>query len=104
MGNKWKMSEGHEKLQLQEDDVLKFLASGMHLGARNCETVMQDYSYARKSDGIHIINLRKTWEKLLQQTLWHTCCIEVCCSHRCIVDCWPFHSRNLHESDPEGLP
>jgi len=59
------MSEGHEKLQLQEDDVLKFLASGMHLGARNCETVMQDYSYARKSDGIHIINLRKTWEKLL---------------------------------------
>lgn len=59
------MSEGLEKLQLQEDDVLKFLASGMHLGAQNCETVMEDYSYARKSDGIHIINLRKTWEKLL---------------------------------------
>merc|ERR1712048_548040 len=64
-GKPVKMSGGLEKLQLQEDDVLKFLASGMHLGAQNCETVMQSYVYARKSDGIHILNLRKTWEKLL---------------------------------------
>merc|ERR1712158_309830 len=26
---------------------------------------MQSYVYARKSDGIHILNLRKTWEKLM---------------------------------------
>jgi len=59
------MSGGIEALQLREDDVAKFLASGMHLGATNCETVMMSYVYKRKSDGIHIINLRKTWEKLL---------------------------------------
>lgn len=59
------MSGGLEALQLREDDVAKFLASGMHLGATNCETVMMSYVYKRKSDGIHIINLRKTWEKLL---------------------------------------
>merc|ERR1711964_327485 len=56
---------GLEALQLREDDVAKFLASGMHLGATNCETVMMSYVYKRKADGIHIINLRKTWEKLL---------------------------------------
>lgn len=59
------MSGGLEALQLREDDVAKFLASGMHLGATNCETVMESYVYKRKGDGIHIINLRKTWEKLL---------------------------------------
>merc|ERR1711970_1687552 len=37
----------------------------MHLGSQNVEVSMQSYVYKRKSDGIHIINLRKTWEKLL---------------------------------------
>jgi len=59
------MSEGIEALQLKEDDVKKFLASGAHLGAQNVDRLMESYVYKRKSDGIHIINLRKTWEKLI---------------------------------------
>jgi len=59
------MSEGFEALQLKEDDVKKFLASGTHLGAQNVDSHMEAYVYKRKSDGIHIINLRKTWEKLI---------------------------------------
>lgn len=59
------MSEGIEALQLKEDDVTKFLASGAHLGAQNADTHMESYVYKRKSDGIHIINLKKTWEKLV---------------------------------------
>jgi len=59
------MSEGFEALQLKEDDVKKFLASGTHLGAQNMDRHMASYVYKRKSDGIHIINLRKTWEKLV---------------------------------------
>jgi small subunit ribosomal protein SAe len=59
------MSEGFEALQLKEDDVKKFLASGTHLGAQNVDRLMESYVYKRKSDGIHIINLRKTWEKLM---------------------------------------
>ena len=59
------MSEGIEALQLKEDDVTKFLASGAHLGAQNVDRHMESYVYKRKSDGIHIINLRKTWEKLV---------------------------------------
>ena len=60
-----KMSEGIEALQLKEDDVTKFLAAGAHLGAQNVDRHMESYVYKRKGDGIHIINLRKTWEKLV---------------------------------------
>jgi len=59
------MSEGIEALQLKEDDVTKFLAAGAHLGAQNVDRHMESYVYKRKGDGIHIINLRKTWEKLV---------------------------------------
>jgi len=60
-----KMSEGIDALQLKEEDVTKFLTSGSHLGAQNVDTLCADYVYKRKSDGIHIINLKKTWEKLI---------------------------------------
>jgi len=59
------MSEGFEALQLKEDDAKKFLASGAHLGAQNVDRLMESYVFKRKSDGIHIINIRKTWEKLM---------------------------------------
>jgi len=59
------MSGGLDALQLREDDVAKFLASGMHLGSQNVEVSMMSYVYKRKSDGIHIINLKKTWEKIV---------------------------------------
>lgn len=59
------MSEGIEALQLKEDDVTKLLASGAHLGAQNVDSHCESYVYKRKADGIHIINLKKTWEKLI---------------------------------------
>lgn len=59
------MSEGIEALQLKEEDVTKFLASGAHLGAQNVDSHCESYVFKRKADGIHIINLRKTWEKLI---------------------------------------
>ncbi|KAB1261503.1 40S ribosomal protein SA [Camelus dromedarius] len=46
-------------------DVLKFLAAGTHLGGTNLDFQMEQYIYKRKSDGIYIINLKRTWEKLL---------------------------------------
>lgn len=52
-------------MQLAEDDVSKFLASGTHLGTNNLDFQMESYVYKRRNDGVHIINLRKTWEKVL---------------------------------------
>lgn len=59
------MSGGLEVLQLKEEDVVKFLTAGVHLGANNYNFQMEDYVYKRKTDGVHIINLKKTYEKLL---------------------------------------
>ncbi|XP_067006571.1 small ribosomal subunit protein uS2 [Anabrus simplex] len=59
------MSGGLDVLSLKEDDVTKMLAAFTHLGTDNVNFQMEQYVYKRRSDGIHIINLRRTWEKLL---------------------------------------
>uniref|UniRef100_A0AAY5KZW3 40S ribosomal protein SA n=1 Tax=Esox lucius TaxID=8010 RepID=A0AAY5KZW3_ESOLU len=59
------MSGNLDVLQMKEEDVLKFLAAGTHLGGTNMDFQMEHYTYKRKSDGVFIINLKKTWEKLL---------------------------------------
>ncbi|EGW07347.1 40S ribosomal protein SA [Cricetulus griseus] len=59
------MSGALDVLQMKEDDVLKFLAAGTHLGGTNFDFQMEQYIYKRKNDGIYIINLKRTWEKLL---------------------------------------
>ena len=41
------------------------LAAQSHLGSKNAEKRMLPYVYKRRKDGIHIINLNKTWEKLM---------------------------------------
>ena len=59
------MSGARDVLQMKEEDVLKFLAAGSHLGGTNLDFQMEQYIYKRKSDGIYIINLKRTWERLL---------------------------------------
>lgn len=59
------MSGGLEVLALRDEDMLKFLAAGAHLGTTNVDFQMLQYVFKRKPDGIYIINLKKTWEKLL---------------------------------------
>jgi len=60
------MSGGLEVLSLKEDDVTKFLACSTHIGTNSADFQMLQYVYKRKkNDGICIINLKKTWEKLL---------------------------------------
>jgi len=41
------------------------LAATTHVGSTNSEVTMEQYIFKRKSDGINIINLKKTWEKML---------------------------------------
>lgn len=45
------MSGGLDVLQMKEEDVLKFLAAGTHLGGTNLDFQMEQYIYKRKSDG-----------------------------------------------------
>nr|XP_021516894.1 40S ribosomal protein SA-like [Meriones unguiculatus] len=59
------MSRALDVLQMKEEDVLKVLATGTHLGGTNLDFQMEQHIYKRKSDGVYIINLKRTWEKLL---------------------------------------
>ncbi|XP_021744265.1 40S ribosomal protein Sa-2-like [Chenopodium quinoa] len=48
----------------KEQGIQMMLAADVHLGTKNCDFQMERYTHKRRSDGIHIINLGKTWEKL----------------------------------------
>jgi small subunit ribosomal protein SAe len=59
------MSGGLPILALKKDDVSKMLAAGTHIGAGNVHFQMLNYVFKRRQDGICIIDVKKTWEKLL---------------------------------------
>lgn len=59
------MSEGNKVLALCQDDVKYFLAAHTHIGATNVNYQMEQYVFKRRSDGVHLIDLSKTWEKIL---------------------------------------
>lgn len=51
-------------LSEREADIQMMLAAEVHLGTKNCDYQMERYVYKRRPDGIYIINLGKTWEKM----------------------------------------
>lgn len=40
-------------------------ASHIHLGTKNVSHQMKNYAFSRSKDGIHVIDLHATWEKLI---------------------------------------
>lgn len=52
-------------IQAKEDDLKKMLLARVHMGHSNLDYQMAHYVWKRRSDGIHIFNLAKTWEKLV---------------------------------------
>jgi len=59
------MAQFPAALNLKEEDVQKMLATQVHIGTKNLEPAMERYVFKRRADGLHIINLQKTWEKLV---------------------------------------
>lgn len=51
-------------LSSAQQDVQKMLVAQVHIGTRNISHHMKPYIYKCRSDGIHIINIGKTIEKL----------------------------------------
>jgi len=53
-------------LELTTEDVQRMLASKVHIGTKNLTQGMERYvSGTKKDDGVNIINLHATWEKLI---------------------------------------
>eukprot|EP01103_Thecamoeba_quadrilineata_P000127 TRINITY_DN100_c0_g2_i1.p1 TRINITY_DN100_c0_g2~~TRINITY_DN100_c0_g2_i1.p1 ORF type:complete len:299 (+),score=73.23 TRINITY_DN100_c0_g2_i1:104-1000(+) len=59
------MSQSPEALSLKEEDVQLLLAASAHLGSQNVNPKMNRYVWRRRTDGVHIINIRKIWEKIV---------------------------------------
>ncbi|KAI5117856.1 hypothetical protein M0805_007699 [Coniferiporia weirii] len=52
-------------LSATDEEIRLLLAAQCHIGAKNCDKHMESYVWKRRADGIHIINVGKTWEKLV---------------------------------------
>lgn len=52
-------------LQPKEEDIQQMLSAGVHTGTRNSDSAMEEYIWRRRNDGVHILNIGKTWEKLI---------------------------------------
>jgi len=50
---------------LSEADLKLMLTAQVHMGAKNLDPQMERYTFKRRKDGVHLINLGKTWEKIL---------------------------------------
>jgi len=59
------MSHVPSPLHLQEEDVKKMLAAEVHIGSKNLDPKMERYVWKRRQDGVHLIDLGKTWDKLV---------------------------------------
>jgi small subunit ribosomal protein SAe len=52
-------------LALKEEDLKLLLAAKVHHGTKNLDANLARYVWRRRQDGIYLINLGKTWEKLM---------------------------------------
>ncbi|CAM8904006.1 unnamed protein product [Rhodiola kirilowii] len=52
-------------LSQKEQDIQMMLSAQVHLGTKNCDFQMERYAFKRRTDGIYVINLGKTWDKLM---------------------------------------
>eukprot|EP00769_Ergobibamus_cyprinoides_P001278 gnl/Ergobibamus_cyprinoides/2305.p1 GENE.gnl/Ergobibamus_cyprinoides/2305~~gnl/Ergobibamus_cyprinoides/2305.p1 ORF type:complete len:141 (+),score=36.64 gnl/Ergobibamus_cyprinoides/2305:547-969(+) len=41
------------------------LAAQVHIGTKNCDARMASYVFGRRPDGIHVIDMDKTWQKIV---------------------------------------
>lgn len=58
------MSSSSNPLALREEDLKLLLAAKAHIGTKNIDPQLERYIWRRRNDGVHIINLGKTWEKI----------------------------------------
>jgi len=54
-----------EKNVRKEEDIQKMLVCRTHLGTMNIDHRMKRYVFRRTKEGIHLINVGMTWEKLM---------------------------------------
>lgn len=59
------MSELFPYAKTFDEDIKTLLASKAYVGTKNLNDQMKEYAYAKSPEGVHYINVKKTWEKLM---------------------------------------
>jgi len=59
------MSQFPAALSPKEHDIKLLLACDSHIGTQNATSHMERYVWRRRADGVHVLNVAKTWEKLI---------------------------------------
>jgi len=59
------MSQVPAVLNLKEEDLQKLLMAQTHIGTTNLNPSMGRYVWKHRNDGVHILHLGKTWEKIV---------------------------------------
>jgi len=59
------LQSGSKVLHADQGDMQKLLAAHVHLGTKNLTAPMKRYVFGRTKDGVHVIDLHTTWEKLI---------------------------------------
>ena len=59
------MSELFPYSKTFEEDIKTLLAAKAYVGTKNLNDQMKEYAYAKSPEGVHYINVKKTWEKLM---------------------------------------
>jgi len=49
----------------RENDLVNMIAAEVHVGTQNVTKQMEPYIYKRTKEGVHYLDLAKTWEKLM---------------------------------------
>jgi len=58
------MAEKDTTLTRKQEDYLKLLASHAHIGTLNLNSDMRRYVDHKNNEGVHIINVEQTWQKI----------------------------------------
>ena len=60
------MAVEHKKTlaEQKQEDIHKMVVCKTHLGTRNIDFRMKPYVFKRTNDGVHLIDVSKTWEKI----------------------------------------
>jgi len=51
--------------ETRQQDLALMLASRVHVGTQNCSKIMKSYVYTRNKEGVHYLDIAKSWEKLM---------------------------------------
>lgn len=57
--------EQQRELTPKEADYQRMIAAEVHIGTKIANDLMKDYIWIRRQDNVHVLNIGKTWDKIM---------------------------------------